>query len=131
MQRRLCGVCEGVYEREPSVQGRVLLVTEFMAGGNLYDAIASGASDLGWYQRGRRIALDVVKGLVHLHSRSIIHLVQPGAAFSGAGRSPQGMCTCICQRGAAKISPQCIRPCAAVLWGSWQAEACTAEALSY
>ena len=58
----------------------MLLVTEFMAGGNLYDAIASGAPDLGWYQRGRRIALDVVKGLVHLHSQKIIHLLSPALA---------------------------------------------------
>ena len=100
------------------MQGRVLLVTEFMAGGNLYDAIAAGASDLGWYQRGRRIALDVVKGLVHLHSRSIIHLVQPVVASSWAYCSPQCMCICFCQQGAARYSPpwhalsMCCRPVA-------------------
>ena len=53
----------------------VLTSRRTCAGGNLYDAIASEVPGMGWYQRGRRIALDVAKGLVHLHSRSIIHLV--------------------------------------------------------
>ncbi|KAK9904880.1 hypothetical protein WJX75_004665 [Coccomyxa subellipsoidea] len=56
-------------------EGNTMLVTEFMAGGNLFDAIGNDRSGkLGWYHRGRKIAMDVARGLDKMHSRHIIHL---------------------------------------------------------
>jgi serine/threonine protein kinase len=49
-----------------------MLVTEYCEGGNLARNIV--ASKVTWYRRGRRIALDIAKGLVFLHSRRIVHL---------------------------------------------------------
>ncbi|KAK9830808.1 hypothetical protein WJX74_008176 [Apatococcus lobatus] len=59
--------------------GHTMLVTEWMDE-SLWDAMARNRSHglptdtLGWYARGQEIALDVAKGLHHLHSRGIIHL---------------------------------------------------------
>ncbi|GAB4814550.1 hypothetical protein N2152v2_001596 [Parachlorella kessleri] len=50
---------------------KTMLVTEYMEGGNLSTNIAAGR--VSWYRRGRKIALDVAKGLVFLHSKRIIH----------------------------------------------------------
>ena len=48
-----------------------LLITEYMEGGNLALNIAAGR--VTWWRRGRKIALDIAKGLTYLHSRRIIH----------------------------------------------------------
>lgn len=56
-------------------KGRVMLVTEFMQGGDLWNALATQKSGrLNWYARGRQIGLDVARGLVHLHSKNVVHL---------------------------------------------------------
>ncbi|KAI3429894.1 hypothetical protein D9Q98_010205 [Chlorella vulgaris] len=47
------------------------LVTEYMDGGDLLHNIAAGR--VSWYRRGKKIALDVARGLVFLHSRRIVH----------------------------------------------------------
>ena len=46
-------------------------------GGDLWNALAHTKSGrLNWYARGRQIGLDVARGLVHLHSRNVVHLVR-------------------------------------------------------
>lgn len=64
---------------------QTMLITEFMEGGDLYHAIAKdNLGRFAWYRRsapdgprlpglGRRIALDVARGLHFLHSRKIVH----------------------------------------------------------
>ncbi|DBB18025.1 hypothetical protein WJX82_008169 [Trebouxia sp. C0006] len=64
---------------------QTMLITEFMEGGDLYHAIARDTlGRFAWYRRshadgprlpglGRRIALDVARGLHFLHSRKIVH----------------------------------------------------------
>ncbi|KAL4437438.1 hypothetical protein ABPG75_004577 [Micractinium tetrahymenae] len=47
------------------------LVTEYLEGGDLMRNIAAGR--VSWYRRGKKIALDVARGLVFLHSRRIAH----------------------------------------------------------
>ena len=48
-----------------------LLVTEYMEGGDLMSNIAAGR--VTWWRRGRKIAIDVAKGLCFLHARRIVH----------------------------------------------------------
>jgi hypothetical protein len=50
---------------------KTLLVTEYMEGGDLMHNIAAGR--VTWWRRGRKIAIDVAKGLCFLHSRRIVH----------------------------------------------------------
>ncbi|KAK9821630.1 hypothetical protein WJX74_001672 [Apatococcus lobatus] len=56
-----------------------MLVTEWMDE-SLWDAMARNHSHglptdpLAWYGRGREVAIDVAKGLHHLHSRNLVHL---------------------------------------------------------
>jgi Protein kinase domain len=50
---------------------RTLLVTEYMEGGDLMANIAAGR--INWWRRGRKIAIDVAKGLCFLHARRIVH----------------------------------------------------------
>ncbi len=45
---------------------------EYCEGGNLARNIRVGK--VSWYRRGRKIAIDIAKGLVFLHSRRIVHL---------------------------------------------------------
>ncbi|KAK9807188.1 hypothetical protein WJX73_005815 [Symbiochloris irregularis] len=56
-------------------QEQTMLVTEFMAGGDLFHAMRSSnrKSEFNWYNTGRRIALDVARGLAFLHSQHIVH----------------------------------------------------------
>ncbi|KAI3437798.1 hypothetical protein D9Q98_000245 [Chlorella vulgaris] len=49
-----------------------MLVTEYCEGGNLARNIRVGK--VSWYRRGRKVAIDIAKGLVFLHSRRIVHL---------------------------------------------------------
>lgn len=56
-----------------------LIYSHLMQGGDLWNALAHTKSGrLNWYARGRQIALDIARGLVHLHSSGVIHLVSPG-----------------------------------------------------
>jgi hypothetical protein len=50
---------------------QTLLVTEYMEGGDLMANIAAGR--VTWWRRGRKIAIDVAKGLCFLHARRIVH----------------------------------------------------------
>jgi hypothetical protein len=50
---------------------RTLLVTEYMEGGDLMSNIAAGR--VTWWRRGRKIAIDIAKGLCYLHARRIVH----------------------------------------------------------
>ncbi|KAL4529628.1 hypothetical protein Ndes2437B_g08800 [Nannochloris sp. 'desiccata'] len=50
---------------------QTLLVTEYMEGGDLMANIAAGR--VTWWRRGRKIAIDVAKGLCFLHNRRIVH----------------------------------------------------------
>ncbi|KAK9840681.1 hypothetical protein WJX84_006316 [Apatococcus fuscideae] len=52
----------------------LLLITEFMPRGSLYDGIAHDAEGhLKWYKRGHVIALDIVRGLLYMHARDCLH----------------------------------------------------------
>ena len=55
-----------------------MLVTEFMDLGDLWRAATlrntRGERIFGWHGRGRKVLLDVARGLHFLHSRSIVHL---------------------------------------------------------
>ena len=59
-----------------AADGRLLLVTEYCAGGDLWRALARpAAADLfAWPRWGRRVLLDVARGLVFLHDHRIAHL---------------------------------------------------------
>ncbi|GAB4820917.1 hypothetical protein N2152v2_007963 [Parachlorella kessleri] len=48
-----------------------MLVTEYMEGGSLWKNIRS--KRVSWYSRGKRIAIEVARGLAYLHSRRVVH----------------------------------------------------------
>eukprot|EP00884_Botryococcus_braunii_P015243 jgi/Botrbrau1/2401/Bobra.0395s0030.1 len=56
--------------------GKVFLCTEYHAGGNLAVAMKKDRNRepraLGWYARGRKLALDVARGIAFLHANKII-----------------------------------------------------------
>lgn len=53
----------------------LLLVTEFMAGGDLYNALTCDAREYYmWEQHGKRLALEIAKGLVYLHAKKFAHM---------------------------------------------------------
>ncbi|GAB4820308.1 hypothetical protein N2152v2_007354 [Parachlorella kessleri] len=68
----------GPREGDPGQEGEAMLVTEFMELGDLWKLVplrgASGQRVFGWHGRGRRVALDVARGLHYLHSRKVVHL---------------------------------------------------------
>ena len=54
---------------------QMLLITELMHGGDLRTRLRSDTAkprETGWYQQGRYIALGIARGLVYLHSRSVV-----------------------------------------------------------
>lgn len=51
---------------------KMLLITEFMDGGDLFKAIAR--KQVNWSLRGKSIAMDVLRGLHFLHSKRIVHM---------------------------------------------------------
>ncbi|KAK9800808.1 hypothetical protein WJX73_008831 [Symbiochloris irregularis] len=53
--------------------GHIAIVTELMAGGDLFTAMHGGVVS-AWNDRALQIAIDVAMGLDDLHSRSIVHL---------------------------------------------------------
>ncbi|GAB4815748.1 hypothetical protein N2152v2_002794 [Parachlorella kessleri] len=69
---------------------RTMLVSEFMEGGDLMKNIAAGR--VTWYRRGKKIAMDVAKALVFLHSRRIVHfdLKSPNILLSRDGTAKVG-----------------------------------------
>ncbi|PRW39362.1 serine threonine- kinase [Chlorella sorokiniana] len=50
---------------------RTMLVTEYCDGGNLTRNLMAGR--VTWYRRGKKIALDVARGLTYLHAKRIVH----------------------------------------------------------
>ncbi|KAK9832694.1 hypothetical protein WJX81_001038 [Elliptochloris bilobata] len=69
-------------------EGSTMLVTEFMAGGTLYEAIGKDRSGkLGWYNRGKKIAMDIARGIDKMHSRQFVHLdlKSPNILLSASG----------------------------------------------
>ena len=64
-----------------------MLVLEYMEGGDLYQAIQENSYPvdtglLSWYQKGSTIALDIIKGLVFLHSREVSHTLHATQSYS-------------------------------------------------
>ncbi|DBA93955.1 TPA: ubiquitin-protein ligase E3 Brl2 [Trebouxia sp. C0004] len=54
--------------------GNIILVLEYMQGGDLRQALQGPwAASLIWYNKGAKIALDVIKGLHFLHQNRILH----------------------------------------------------------
>lgn len=51
-----------------------MLVLEYMEGGDLRDALSTDINkELSWYNKGHLIALDIIRGLVFLHSNKVVH----------------------------------------------------------
>ncbi|CAL5222010.1 g4300 [Coccomyxa viridis] len=58
-----------------NAEGNVMMVTEYMQGGDLGTALAHdnpSARRLGWYQNGHLVALDIARGLAYLHAQKVI-----------------------------------------------------------
>lgn len=77
------------YGVAPAPHGHsVLLVMEYMAGGDLRAALdgPNGAQFL-WHNRGARIAADIALGLAHIHSTGVVHrdLKSSNVLLSGDG----------------------------------------------
>ncbi|KAK9845241.1 hypothetical protein WJX81_000902 [Elliptochloris bilobata] len=70
--------------------GTISLVMEYVPFGNLFRNIhhpsASEKDVLQWYNRGRKVAIDVARGLVYLHGRKILHCdIKSGNILLGRG----------------------------------------------
>ena len=70
--------------------GQVLLVTEFMEGGDLGKKICNDKAvprQTSWYQQGCFIALGIARGLLYLHSRGVVWFdCKPGnVLLNGSG----------------------------------------------
>ncbi|KAL0020996.1 hypothetical protein WJX77_005136 [Trebouxia sp. C0004] len=56
-------------------EANTMMVLEYMEGGDLMDAIAADHKNLlRWSRKGSLLALDIAKGLVHLHASQVIHM---------------------------------------------------------
>ena len=56
---------------------RIMLVTELMESGDLWHALLQYKESgvLSWYRRGKRIAVEIARGLHFLHRHNIVHFV--------------------------------------------------------
>eukprot|EP00884_Botryococcus_braunii_P015478 jgi/Botrbrau1/2613/Bobra.145_1s0034.2 len=55
--------------------GQIMLVTEFLPRGDLWRALSNDTKHVfSWYNRGRQVALDIVRGLQYMHSKKVMHL---------------------------------------------------------
>ena len=54
-----------------------MLVTELMESGDLWHALLQykDSGVLSWYRRGKRIAVEIARGLHFLHRHNIVHFV--------------------------------------------------------
>ena len=52
---------------------RTVLVTEYMARGDLCTALARAPQRFAWNSHGRKVAKDIACGLAFLHSRNVVH----------------------------------------------------------
>ena len=52
----------------------MLLILPWLQGADLRQAIAGDDLDeYGWYKRGRKVAMDITRGLHFLHTCGVIH----------------------------------------------------------
>jgi len=70
---------------------RILLVTELMESGDLWHALVQYKESgiLKWYIRGKRIAIEIARGLYYLHRHNIVHfdLKTPNVLLTRDGTS--------------------------------------------
>ena len=61
-----------------------MLVTELMESGDLWHALLQYKESgvLSWYRRGRRIAVEIARGLHFLHRHNIVHFVSSPALLA-------------------------------------------------
>ena len=75
------------------------IVTELMEGGDLRRALDGlQQADFAWELRGKRVALDIARGLLFLHSSKVIHrclalLLHPFGAGYIPGAHPRDLLT--------------------------------------
>lgn len=55
--------------------GNLMVVMELMEGGDLENALLhkNSRGHFSWKRYGKRIAMDIIKGLIYIHSKNIIH----------------------------------------------------------
>ena len=100
--------------------GQPILVTEYLENGDLYKAINSQQGNrYHWYRMqvdgkplpnsgmGRRVALDVARGLHFLHTRKIVHFVSPMTHQSASFTTyeARGEDSLLCGSSAAQCQP--------------------------
>lgn len=75
------------------VDNDVMLVTEYMPLGDLFHALQGPRGpQYRWRCRGKYIALDIIRGLVYLHSRKIVHcdMKSPNILLGSGGNAKIG-----------------------------------------
>ncbi|KAK9865664.1 hypothetical protein WJX84_002223 [Apatococcus fuscideae] len=72
---------------------QIVLAAEFMPRGDLWHALRGDAQRLlSWSKRGRQVALDIIRGLVFMHSKTVVHLdiKSCNVLLSGSGAAKLG-----------------------------------------